>query len=338
VARKTTARTTRKKTSKAGTGKVVKKPTGKSTAKKTTKKKTTKKTGRKSAAAKTSKKTSAKKVTKKKTAGKVGKKTSKKVAAKKTTKKKVAKKTAPKKTTKKRTATKVGRKTSKKASAAASGSKKEVPRKKTGQKTVKVESKKRPGRKKKVTKAVEARPEIPSSGSAVRQLSQAVSRTPATASMLRNPTSEQAQADVASTIPADASANAAPLVRRKLGKRDLERFRKLLLAKRAELLEDVTSMQSDALGSGSQSELSHTPQHMADQGTDNFEKEFTLGLVAFERKMLREIEEALERIAAGTYGVCQMTGVPISMARLDAKPWAKYSIEAARQLERMGRL
>ena len=48
---------------------------------------------------------------------------------------------------------------------------------------------------------------------------------------------------------------------------------------------------------------------------------------------LREIDEALQRIVDRTYGICQMTGKPIPKARLEAKPWAKYTIEAARQLE-----
>ena len=75
------------------------------------------------------------------------------------------------------------------------------------------------------------------------------------------------------------------------------------------------------------------PIHMADIGTDTFDQDFTLSLAENERQQLREIDQSLQRIADGTYGVCQMTGKPIPKARLDAKPWAKYTIEAARIAE-----
>ena len=76
------------------------------------------------------------------------------------------------------------------------------------------------------------------------------------------------------------------------------------------------------------------PIHMADIGTDNYEQEFTLGLVESERKLLREIDAAIVRIRDGIYGVCLERGIPIGRPRLDAKPWAKYCIEEARDRER----
>lgn len=125
-------------------------------------------------------------------------------------------------------------------------------------------------------------------------------------------------------------------IRSGLTKRDLERFRKMLMAKRAEILGDVASMQSDVRSKRDTGNLSHMPVHMADVGSDNYEQEFTLGLVESERLLLREIDEALMRIEQGIYGVCVEKGVPIGKQRLEAKPWAKYCIEAARELERRG--
>ena len=75
------------------------------------------------------------------------------------------------------------------------------------------------------------------------------------------------------------------------------------------------------------------PIHMADLGTDNWEQEFTLGLIANERDRIRDIDEALARIENKTYGICIATRKRISRARLRAKPWAKYCIEYARALE-----
>jgi RNA polymerase-binding transcription factor DksA len=101
----------------------------------------------------------------------------------------------------------------------------------------------------------------------------------------------------------------------------------LLLEKRAEITSDVTTLQDEALNTSRQEasgDLSSMPIHMADLGSDNYELEFTLGLIEGERAILKEIDEALERIRQGTYGLCLGTGAPIGKARLRAKPWAKY--------------
>jgi len=116
-----------------------------------------------------------------------------------------------------------------------------------------------------------------------------------------------------------------------LSKSDLEAYRKLLLEKRKEILGDVSSMQNEAFKADSN--LSNMPIHMADVGTDNFEQEFTLGLMDHERQILREIQEALARIDEGSFGVCLGTGKSIPKVRLDAVPWAKYTIEYSRLLE-----
>ncbi len=117
----------------------------------------------------------------------------------------------------------------------------------------------------------------------------------------------------------------------KLTASDFEYFRKLLVDKRRELLGDMGSMENNAFNSDGHSA---SPIHMADVGSDNFEQEFTLGLLESERQTLREIHEAIERVDNGTFGICTATGKPIGRARLEAKPWAKYCIEYARQLER----
>jgi DnaK suppressor protein len=119
-----------------------------------------------------------------------------------------------------------------------------------------------------------------------------------------------------------------------LNMRDLEHFRDLLLAKRRELVGDMSQMEREALRSSGGTNLSTLPIHMADMGTDNYEQEFTLGLVEKDRNLLREINAALAKIQNGTYGICEGTGKPIARPRLEAQPWARYSIEHARQLER----
>jgi RNA polymerase-binding transcription factor DksA len=116
-----------------------------------------------------------------------------------------------------------------------------------------------------------------------------------------------------------------------LTKSDLQYFRNLLLERRREIIGDVGSMESEAFKGGSN--LSNMPIHMADVGTDNFEQEFTLGLIESERQTLREIQEALIRIDDGKYGICQGTGKQIPRVRLEAMPWAKYTKEYSQALE-----
>ena len=76
------------------------------------------------------------------------------------------------------------------------------------------------------------------------------------------------------------------------------------------------------------------PIHMADVGSDVYEQDLMLGMAASERERIKDIDEALERIKDKTFGTCRLTGKPISQKRLMAKPWAKYSIDAKRQVER----
>ena len=111
---------------------------------------------------------------------------------------------------------------------------------------------------------------------------------------------------------------------------EVEQFRQMLLEKRAEILGDVSTLHNEALNKDRRDaagDLSSMPIHMADLGTDNYELEFTLGLIEGERAILKEIDEALDRIRNNSYGICQATGKPIGKARLRAKPWAKFCYE-----------
>ena len=119
-----------------------------------------------------------------------------------------------------------------------------------------------------------------------------------------------------------------------LTRKELEEFRQMLLEKRREILGAMSGMQDEAISAKGAGNLSSLPTHMADVGTDNFEHEFTLGLLESEQALLREIDEQLRRIDEGTYGICMGTGKPIPKARLRAKPWAKYTVEYTRMLEK----
>jgi len=118
---------------------------------------------------------------------------------------------------------------------------------------------------------------------------------------------------------------------------EIEHFKDLLLAKRAELVGDVNSIEKEALRKSrldAAGDLSSMPIHMADMGTDNFEQEFALGLMDGERKLLGEINDALRRIEQKLYSICEGTGKVIAKARLEANPWARYCIEYATMVEK----
>ena len=74
--------------------------------------------------------------------------------------------------------------------------------------------------------------------------------------------------------------------------------------------------------------------HMADAGTDTFNRDFALGMLSSEQDAAYEIDGALNRIRNGSYGICEVTGKRISPERLEAIPWTRFSAEAERQLEK----
>ena len=92
------------------------------------------------------------------------------------------------------------------------------------------------------------------------------------------------------------------------------------------------------LAAESAQEMAGYSLHMADSGTDNFDRDFALSLLSSDQDAVFEIEEALKRIERKTYGVCELTGKAIPRARLEAIPWTRFTVEAQAQLEREGAL
>jgi len=96
--------------------------------------------------------------------------------------------------------------------------------------------------------------------------------------------------------------------------------------------------QMNGLAKESAQELPGYSLHMADSGTDNFDRDFALSLLSADQDSVYEIEEALKRIERKTFGVCELTGKMIPRARLEAIPWTRFTVEAQAQLERDGAL
>ena len=112
-------------------------------------------------------------------------------------------------------------------------------------------------------------------------------------------------------------------------KRDLPHFKKLILKKREELLEELGYLRETSLEKSYQDytgEHSTYSYHMADQGTDAQEREKAFLFASREGRFLSYLDRALERIEAGTYGYCDACGEPMSKARLEAVPTARLCV------------
>jgi RNA polymerase-binding transcription factor DksA len=103
-------------------------------------------------------------------------------------------------------------------------------------------------------------------------------------------------------------------------------------------LRDRLLAQMSGLAKESAEEMTNYSLHMADSGTDNFDRDFALSLLSSDQDAIYEIEEALKRIEKNTYGICELTGKTIPKSRLDAIPWTRFTVEAQSQLEREGAL
>lgn len=101
-------------------------------------------------------------------------------------------------------------------------------------------------------------------------------------------------------------------------------------------LRDQLIRQMNGLAKESAQEMAGYSLHMADSGTDNFDRDFALSLLSSDQDAIYEIEEALKRIEKNTYGICELTGKPIPKTRLEAIPWTRFTVQAQAQLEREG--
>ena len=129
----------------------------------------------------------------------------------------------------------------------------------------------------------------------------------------------------------------APKVETRPIPKKFNKFYNLLISLRDHVKSELSMHTEETLKRSSKDEagdLSGYSQHMADAGTDTFDRDFALSMVSNEQDALTEIEAAIERIFEGTYGVCEMTGENIRDERLMAVPFTRYSIETQKQLEK----
>jgi RNA polymerase-binding transcription factor DksA len=112
-----------------------------------------------------------------------------------------------------------------------------------------------------------------------------------------------------------------------------------LLQLKDTLLDSMSGVGRDSLRNRAEgSEASAFGMHTADAGSDAYDRDFALSLLSQERDSLYEIDAALKKISDGNYGFCEISGKPIPHNRLEALPFARYTVECQAELEKTNRL
>jgi DnaK suppressor protein len=127
---------------------------------------------------------------------------------------------------------------------------------------------------------------------------------------------------------------------KKLTKKQLEHFKEKLLEERKRVLEEMDELQATNLKqsiSDASGENSRYSYHLGDVASLSYGREFSMGLAERQQKYLEQVDEALQRIEDGTYGICKVTGETIAVERLDEVPVAKYSVKGKEIMERRKR-
>lgn len=126
-------------------------------------------------------------------------------------------------------------------------------------------------------------------------------------------------------------------MKRKFTKKELNIYREQLFNLKDDVLSQIRDISEDTLMK-SQKEMSGDISgygiHIADVATDNYERDFNIGLVANERKIIAKIDDALKRVEEKLYGDCEMCKKPIAKTRLNAIPYARYCRKCKEKIEK----
>ena len=123
-------------------------------------------------------------------------------------------------------------------------------------------------------------------------------------------------------------------------KTDFSQYRKILEVARKKIVGDLSHLEKDALNTSQRDasgDLSGYSFHIADMATDNFDREFNLGLASTEQNILNEIDEALRKLDEGRYGVCEICSKAIIQKRLLAVPFTRFCIKCQSEEEKKKR-
>jgi DnaK suppressor protein len=180
----------------------------------------------------------------------------------------------------------------------------------------------------------------PTKTAAKKAAAKAASGKTAPAKSTEKPT--QTPAKPAPTKPAasaPASVQSEPVVIKRPAKVEmtpwLVKQKQRIMELRDELVEAMDGVAKETVRARAEgSEASAFGMHQADAGSDAYDRDFALQLLSKDQDALYEIEESLRRIDMGTYGICEMSGKKIPQLRLEAIPFARYTVECQAQMER----
>lgn len=126
-------------------------------------------------------------------------------------------------------------------------------------------------------------------------------------------------------------------MKKKFTKKELNIFKKLILKRKEEILDDIKHISEDTLKKSQKDaagDISGYAYHMADVATDNYDREFSLGLASSGRELLYSMDDALKRIEEGAFGICEDCKKVIAKTRLRAVPYARFCIKCQEKKEK----
>ena len=120
-----------------------------------------------------------------------------------------------------------------------------------------------------------------------------------------------------------------PILKKDLDKKTMTRFKKILLGEREQIIGEVKQIYESSREMGQDG-----IQDIGDEAANIYNKQVLLSLNENERIRLQEVDEALDRIANGTYGICEECGEPIGLKRIEVRPVAKYCVSCKAKQEK----
>jgi len=126
-------------------------------------------------------------------------------------------------------------------------------------------------------------------------------------------------------------------VKKKFNKKELAEFKKIILKRKEEIIQDIQHISEDTLKKSQKEasgDISGYTYHMADIATDTYDREFSLGLASNERDILYELDDALKKIDEGSFGICEDCKGLITKVRLRAVPYARLCVKCQQKREK----
>lgn len=127
------------------------------------------------------------------------------------------------------------------------------------------------------------------------------------------------------------------LGKKKFNKKELAEFKKIILKRKDEILDEIKHISEDTLKKSQKEasgDISGYTYHMADVATDNYDREFSLGLASNGRRIFYELDDALKKIEDGTFGICEDCKSLIAKNRLKAVPYARLCVKCQEKREK----